>query len=45
MPKEVMPKEVLKQTTLETIENRYPLNKWLHVYTDGSQIVNLIKKH
>ena len=33
-----MPKEVLKQTTLETIENRYPLNKWLHVYTDGSQI-------
>ena len=30
--KEGMPKEVLKQTTLETIENRYPLNKWLHQY-------------
>ncbi|GFT43681.1 reverse transcriptase [Trichonephila clavipes] len=28
--------EELKSCVLETIEQRYPANKWLHIYNDGS---------
>ncbi|GFS96318.1 reverse transcriptase [Trichonephila clavipes] len=34
---DVIPEE-LKSCPLETIEERYPLNEWLHIYTDGSYL-------
>ncbi|GFT86444.1 uncharacterized protein TNCV_3259431 [Trichonephila clavipes] len=34
---EVIPDE-LKSCPLETIEQRYPTNEWLHIYTDNSYL-------
>ncbi|GFX99750.1 reverse transcriptase [Trichonephila clavipes] len=30
--------EELNSCTLETVEERYPVNEWLHIYTDGSYL-------
>ena len=30
--------ETLRHLALETMNTRYPQDKWLHIFTDGSQI-------
>jgi hypothetical protein len=35
--------ETLRHLALETLNTRYPKDKWLHIFTDGSQIDRYIK--
>jgi len=38
----LIPIETLKHLALDTMNTRYPQDKWLHIFTDGSQIEGYI---